>query len=121
MLWAAQSGIIEPDMGFSPLLKAFVAAIVGGFGSVAGAVLGGYLLGALEILIVGFGPPELSPYRDAVVYGLLIVFLLFRPGCPCRTILSAISSASPHGVKATVPRSASLSMVARPAFRFRPK
>jgi len=80
MLWAAQSGIIEPDMGFSPLLKAFVAAIVGGFGSIAGAVLGGYLLGALEILIVGFGPTELSPYRDAIVFALLIVFLLFRPG-----------------------------------------
>ena len=42
--------------------------------------IGGYLLGALEILIVGFGPTELSPYRDAIVFALLIVFLLFRPG-----------------------------------------
>ncbi len=80
ILWAAQSGIVDPGMGFSPLLKAFVAAIVGGFGSILGAVLGGYLLGILEILIVGFGPGAVSPYRDAIVYSLLILFLLFRPG-----------------------------------------
>jgi len=80
VLWAAQSGIIEPGMGFTPLLKAFVAAIVGGFGSIAGAVLGGYLLGALEIIIVGFLPNAVSPYRDAIVFALLILFLLFRPG-----------------------------------------
>lgn len=80
VLWAAQAGVVEPGMGFTPLLKAFVAAIVGGFGSIAGAVLGGYLLGMLEIVIVGFLPNEVSPYRDAIVFGLLILFLLFRPG-----------------------------------------
>jgi branched-chain amino acid transport system permease protein len=80
VLWAAQAGIVEPTMGFTPLLKAFVAAIVGGFGSILGAVLGGYLLGLLEIAIVGFLPNEVSPYRDAIVFALLILFLLFRPG-----------------------------------------
>ncbi len=79
ILWAAQAGIVEPDMGFTPLLKAFVAAIIGGFGSIAGALLGGYLLGALEVFIVAFLPSELSPYRDAIVFALLIAFLLFRP------------------------------------------
>jgi len=79
ILWAAQSGIVEPDMGFTPLLKAFVAAIIGGFGSIAGALLGGYILGALEVFIVAFLPSEVSPYRDAIVFGLLIAFLLFRP------------------------------------------
>ena len=62
-----------------PLLKAFVAAIIGGFGSIAGALLGGYLLGALEIGIVAFLPGGLSPYRDAIVFALLIAFLLLRP------------------------------------------
>ena len=57
----------------------FVAAIIGGFGSIAGALLGGYLLGALEIFIVAFLPSEVSPYRDAIVFTLLIAFLLFRP------------------------------------------
>jgi branched-chain amino acid transport system permease protein len=79
VLWAAQSGVVEPTMGFTPLLKAFVAAIIGGFGSIAGALLGGYLLGALEVCIVAFLPSTVSPYRDAVVFALLIAFLLFRP------------------------------------------
>jgi branched-chain amino acid transport system permease protein len=79
ILWAAQAGVVEPTMGFTPLLKAFVGAIIGGFGSIAGALLGGYLLGALEILIVAFLPSEVSPYRDAIVFALLIAFLLFRP------------------------------------------
>jgi len=79
VLWAAQAGIVEPDMGFTPLLKAFVAAIIGGFGSIAGALVGGYVLGALEVLIVAFLPSEVSPYRDAIVFAFLIAFLLFRP------------------------------------------
>jgi branched-chain amino acid transport system permease protein len=79
VLWAAQAGVAEPTMGFTPLLKAFVAAIIGGFGSIPGALLGGYLLGALEVFIVAFLPSELSPYRDAIVFALLIAFLLFRP------------------------------------------
>jgi branched-chain amino acid transport system permease protein len=79
ILWAAQSGVVEPHMGFTPLLKAFVAAIIGGFGSIAGALIGGYLLGALEVFIVAFLPSEVSPYRDAIVFILLIGFLLFRP------------------------------------------
>jgi branched-chain amino acid transport system permease protein len=79
VLWAAQAGIVEPDMGFTPLLKAFVADIIGGFGSPAGALVGGYVLGALEVLIVAFLPSEVSPYRDAIVFAFLIAFLLFRP------------------------------------------
>jgi len=79
VLWAAQAGIVEPDMGFTPLLKAFVAAIIGGFGSIAGALVGGYILGALEVLIVAFLPSSVSPYRDAIVFAFLIAFLLFRP------------------------------------------
>ena len=80
VLWAAQAGVVQPLMGFTPLLKAFVAAIIGGFGSIGGALFGGYLLGALEVVIVAFLPDEISPYRDPIVFALLIVFLLFRPG-----------------------------------------
>ena len=80
VLWAAQAGVIQPQMGFTPLLKAFVAAIIGGFGSIEGALLGGFMLGALEILIVAFMPDAITPYRDAIVFSLLIAFLLFRPG-----------------------------------------
>ncbi len=79
VLWAAQTGVTSPDMGFQPLLKAFVAAIVGGLGSVPAALLGGYLLGALEVAITAALPSALAAYRDAWVFALLIGFLLYRP------------------------------------------
>jgi len=78
-LWAARLGKIDPLMGFIPLLKAFVAAVIGGFGSIAGAVLGAYILGFAEIFLIGFLPPELSSYRDAFVFLILILVLLVRP------------------------------------------
>lgn len=81
VLWAAQAGVVEPQMGFTPLLKAFVAAIIGGFGSIPGAIVGGFVLGGLEVLIQSLpGQWGLSSYRDALVFALLIAFLLFRPG-----------------------------------------
>jgi branched-chain amino acid transport system permease protein len=79
MLWASRLGKIDPLMGFIPLLKAFVAAVIGGFGSIAGAVLGAYVLGFAEIFLIGFLPPALSSYRDAFVFLLLIIVLLIRP------------------------------------------
>jgi branched-chain amino acid transport system permease protein len=79
VLWASQAGVVDAQMGFSPLLKAFVASIIGGLGSTTGALLGGFLLGILEVFIVAFLPPEVSPYRDALVFSLLILFLLVRP------------------------------------------
>ncbi len=75
----AQYGRIDPFIGFLPGLKAFVAAVIGGIGSVPGAVLGGYALGFAEILFVGLLPPELSGYRDAFVFFLLILVLVARP------------------------------------------
>lgn len=78
-LWAGRYGIIDPFMGFVPGLKAFVAAVIGGIGSVKGAVVGGLLLGVAEIGFVGFLPSEYSGYRDAFVFGLLLLVLLIRP------------------------------------------
>ncbi|KRL37510.1 branched-chain amino acid ABC transporter permease [Liquorilactobacillus uvarum] len=67
---------IDPLMGLTPGIKAFVAAVVGGIGSVPGASLGGFLIGLLETLVQSIG---LSAYKDAVVYVVLIVILLIRP------------------------------------------
>lgn len=78
-LWAAKFKTVEPFMGFLPGLKAFVAAVIGGIGVIPGAVLGGYLLGFAEVFFVGFLPPAYSGYRDAFVFGLLLVVLLIRP------------------------------------------
>jgi branched-chain amino acid transport system permease protein len=79
LLWSVRVGRIDPLMGFYPVLKAFVASVIGGLGSLPGAVLGGYLLGTLEIMLQGLLPPALTPYRDAFVFLVLIVLLLFRP------------------------------------------
>lgn len=79
VMLGGQYGRIDPFMGFLPGLKAFVAAVIGGLGSVVGAIAGGYLLGFAEILFVGLLPPTFSGYRDAFVFGLLILVLLARP------------------------------------------
>jgi branched-chain amino acid transport system permease protein len=79
ILWSARVGRIDPLMGFQPVLKAFVASVIGGLGSVPGAILGGYVLGSLEILLQGLLPTRLVPFRDAFVFLVLIILLLFRP------------------------------------------
>jgi branched-chain amino acid transport system permease protein len=79
LMLAGQYGRIDPLMGFVPGLKAFVAAVLGGIGSISGAALGGFVLGLAEILLVGLLPPSFSPYRDAFVFVILILVLLLRP------------------------------------------
>jgi len=65
-------------MGVMPGLKCFIAAVIGGIGSISGAVLGGFLLGLIEIMTVAL-LPTLSGYRDAFAFVLLIVVLLVKP------------------------------------------
>ncbi len=79
LMWGGKYGQIDPLLGFLPGLKAFVAAVIGGVGSIPGAMLGGYILGLSEVLFVGLLPAEYSSYRDAFVFGLLIVVLLVLP------------------------------------------
>jgi branched-chain amino acid transport system permease protein len=101
-LYASQAGQINPYLGFTPVLKAFIAAVIGGFGSVPGAVVGAYALGFLEVIPTALGgiadllptgsvapgvhdllatifPSGLGSYRDAIVFVFLILMLLFRP------------------------------------------
>jgi branched-chain amino acid transport system permease protein len=78
ILWAIKFPQINPLMGVMPGLKAFIAAVLGGIGNITGAMIGGFLLGISEILIVAF-LPELAGYRDAFAYTVLILLLLFRP------------------------------------------
>jgi len=79
LMWGGKYGQIDPLLGFLPGLKAFVAAVIGGVGSIPGAMLGGYILGLAEVLFVGLLPAEYSGYRDAFVFGLLILVLLVLP------------------------------------------
>jgi branched-chain amino acid transport system permease protein len=101
-LYASQAGQINPYLGFTPVLKAFIAAVIGGFGSIPGAVVGAYALGFLEVIptaLAGIAdilpagsvspavhdllstifPAGLGSYRDAIVFVFLILMLLFRP------------------------------------------
>jgi len=78
IMWAMKYPQVNPFMGVFPGLKAFIAAVLGGIGNIVGAVLGGFLLGLGEILIVAF-VPELSQYKDAFAFVILILVLLFRP------------------------------------------
>jgi len=64
-------------MGIQPGLRAFIAAVVGGIGNLAGAVLGGLLIGLVETFAGGI--PGLSNYRDGIAFAILILILLFRP------------------------------------------
>jgi branched-chain amino acid transport system permease protein len=67
---------INHMMGFIPGIKAFTAAVLGGIGNPAGAMLGGYFLGLAEALGVLFMPAE---YKDVIAFGLLVLVLIFRP------------------------------------------
>jgi len=67
---------IEPLMGIMPGIKAFVAAVLGGIGSVPGAVIGGLVMGVSEYLVVGYIS---STYRDAIAFIILILVLLIKP------------------------------------------
>jgi branched-chain amino acid transport system permease protein len=67
---------VDPFMGIMPGLKAFVAAVLGGIGSIPGAMAGGLLMGLAEYGVVGFGG---STYRDAAAFVILILVLLARP------------------------------------------
>jgi len=67
---------VWPLLGFSPGIKAFIAAVLGGIGSIPGAVLGGMTLGMAEYMTAGYIS---SDYKDAIAFAILIIILLIRP------------------------------------------
>jgi branched-chain amino acid transport system permease protein len=70
---------VSPTMGLTPVLIGFVAVVIGGFGRMFGAVVGGLLLGALSSLLGVYLPEGLAPFRDAIVFTFPVVILIFRP------------------------------------------
>lgn len=78
MMWSMKYPQIVALMGMMPGLKCFIAAVIGGIGDIKGAVIGGFVLGIGEIMIVA-ALPALTGYRDAFAFIFLIVILLFRP------------------------------------------
>jgi branched-chain amino acid transport system permease protein len=78
IMWSYKYPQLNPLMGVMPGLKCFIAAVIGGIGSIHGAVLGGFLLGIIELMTVAF-LPTLTGYRDAFAFVLLIGVLLVKP------------------------------------------
>lgn len=78
VFWALRYPQIFPFMGQYPGSRAFIAAVVGGIGSLKGALLGGFLLGVLTVLIPAMFP-EYSGYREAFIFLLLVLVLIFKP------------------------------------------
>ena len=76
MLYGLAYPQISATMGVLIGWKAFIAAVIGGIGSIRGAVLGGFILGGVEVMSVAYLP---STYRDLISYSLLLVILIFKP------------------------------------------
>ena len=77
LFYLMQIPSVTPTLGSMPGIKAFTAAVIGGIGSMPGAMLGGILLGVIEKVCLSI--PVLSPYTTAIEFGLLIVILLVKP------------------------------------------
>jgi branched-chain amino acid transport system permease protein len=78
ILYAQNYGFAHPTMGFLPGLKALIAAVLGGIGSIPGAALGGMILAFIETFAAGYLPNG-SAYRDAIGFAILVLLLMFRP------------------------------------------
>ena len=79
LIFGVQTGTADIQMGSAIMLMAFIATVIGGLGSLGGAVLAGFLLGAASVVMQVVLPIDARPFRDAFVYGAVILVLLFRP------------------------------------------
>ena len=80
LLFVVQNGVLKFDMGVPLVLAAFVGTVVGGMGSLVGAVVGGFVVGVASVFFQIVLPIEMRLNRDAWVFGLILVILLLRPG-----------------------------------------
>ncbi len=88
IFWVGRSSLVEPAIGLQPVLIAFIASVVGGMENLKGAVLGGYLLGFLTVGLQTWLPQDMLDYRNAVLFGIVIVILLVRPEGLIRPVYS---------------------------------
>ena len=75
----SRRGTVEPTMGFVPVLKAFIASVIGGLGSLSGAVVGGFVLAAIEVGLDASLPNSILPFRDAFALAIVVAILYLRP------------------------------------------
>lgn len=79
VLWVVQRGSVDPLMGFKPVLAAFIVAVIGGLGSLTGAVAGGFILSAIEIALQTWLPVGIMPFREAITYTIVVGILTIFP------------------------------------------
>jgi branched-chain amino acid transport system permease protein len=79
LLFVAQTGILSPAMGINVVLFAFISTVIGGMGSLTGAVIGGLLVGITSSFLQAYLPADIRLFRDALLFLLVIVVLLVRP------------------------------------------
>jgi branched-chain amino acid transport system permease protein len=79
VLFAAQSGFVQPRFGVQIVIIAFIATVIGGLGNLFGAAIGGFFVGVVSILLQAFLPPELRAFREAFLFVVVIAVLLLRP------------------------------------------
>lgn len=79
LILVSQTGTVDIQMGMSVMLVAFIATVIGGLGSLPGAVIAGFLIGGASVLMQVLLPLAARPFRDAFVYGAVIATLIWRP------------------------------------------
>lgn len=79
IFWLMRAGNTDPGAGIDPMLKGVLAALIGGLGSLRGAVLGGLALGVAEVMLRSQLPSSVAVLTDAVVFGLIAFLFIFRP------------------------------------------
>lgn len=79
LFWVGRTASVTPTIGAAPLLVAFVATVIGGMRSLEGAVVGGYVYGIVFSLIGVLLPPALLEFREAFMFLIVILIILFRP------------------------------------------
>ncbi|MEL7156478.1 MAG: branched-chain amino acid ABC transporter permease, partial [Actinomycetota bacterium] len=79
IFWLMRAGSTTPSAGIDPMLKGVLAALIGGLGSLRGAVLGGFALGLAEVILRSRLPDSVASLTEAVVFGLIALLFIFRP------------------------------------------
>lgn len=79
LLFVIQTGTLDVKLGMMPVVYAFFATVIGGMGSLPGAVLGGFVVGIVSVLLQSYLPEDMRAFRDAGVFAMVILILLVRP------------------------------------------
>lgn len=78
-LWLARVGTVDPRADLNPTLKAFIVVVIGGLGTIRGAVIGGLLLGLFETFLAAYLPSSMTSYQQTLVFLILAMILVLRP------------------------------------------